>query len=311
MSARVPLSQIHHRPPEAGRLRFGIKTETRNGGQRPMAIDRWRATSPDKSQIEAIAELYGGEPKPWHEPMASPADQWTVTTEAQKIAVWLPPGALNITYESWTKGGCERRCDGQTCTVTRFGGKEQVPCLCATENGQATCKPHSRLSVMLPGIPFSGVWRLDTQSENFLHEAPGMIAMIDAMQTADRIIQVELSLTKRSTRRDGKTSHFIVPTIILGQSPQEILSGQAAIGAITAGSQPLALGSGWAEPDPEIHDPVWHETAVPNTRDDDDIVDAEVIEDDQVDGWDDRSEIPSDVRVKRNFGSGKKWVRAD
>jgi hypothetical protein len=304
---RTKLSDIDSRPPEAGRLRFGIKADTRNGKQRPMAIDRWRMTSPERAQIEAIAALYGGTPEPWNEPRATVQDQWQVTTDTNRLPVWMPPGSLNVSYEAWNAGGCERRCDGETCWLTTRTHREQVPCVCATEQGNPVCKPHSRLSVMIPEIPFSGVWRLDTGSENFLYEAPGVIRMIEQMQAADRIVKVELLLTKRTTRRGGQTSHFVVPQIVLGQSPEQILVGHAGIGQLAEGARPLALGSGFVEAEPQVMDPVWHGTDV----DDDEIIDAEVVEDAGPDGWDDRSEIPPDVRVVRNFGAGKRWVKAE
>jgi hypothetical protein len=304
---KIPLSQIENRPPEAGRIRLG---EKRNG--KMTRLDTWRFTSPERAQIEAVAEVYGGTVRQWNEPKANPPNQWDVVTDTDRLHVWLPPGSLTSSYEKWSQGGgCERRCDGENCTVYYKTGPERMPCVCATEEGDAQCKTTSRLSVMVPEIPFSGVYRLDTKSEYFHREAPGMIHMIEAMQAANRIVKVDLLITHRSRKTAQGTRHFPVPQIVLGQSPEQILVGHAGIGQLSEGARPLALGSGFVEAEPQVMDPVWHGTDVDDEVIDGEIVDAEVVEDTGPDGWDDRSEIPPDVRVVRNFGSGKKWLRAE
>ena len=309
--ARTRIADIETRPPEAGRIRFGHKVEgTNKAGKkytRPAALETWRLTSPERSQIEAVAKLYGGDVEAWNDPKASPQKQWQVTTTTDRIQVWLPPGALTLTYELWSGGGCERRCDGEWCMAQR----ERVPCLCAQEIDQdAACKPKCRLNVLLPGVPFSGVWRLETSSENFLHEAPGILGVIGELQSRDTLAKVELILSKRTHTylEDGKsmTDHFTVPQIVMSQTPEEIMGGLAAptAGALGAGGRPaLALDAGWTTPTPV--DEVWHQPV-----DDDEIVEGELIEEPALPGLEGWDIPPAGVAVTRNPDpDGPKWIR--
>lgn len=307
----VPLNQLVARPPEHGRIRFGVKA-----GRAMKAIETWRFTSPDEAAIRALAELYGGTAKKWSDPKASPPNQWEVVTDADTINVWLPPGAYNVSYELWGGGGVERRCDGATCL--RFG-REPVPCMCdGAPDGAVTCRPTSRVSVILPDIAFGGVWRLETKSWNFAHEAPGMIAAISEMQ-AQGLARVSLILSKRQQKVEGQTKKFIVPQFSLDATPTQMLNGAARVRAgLTAGAAPRELGAGPVAP----IDEVWHQPAgeIEDTTDyvdllqrsvdmlkadaDDDIEDAEVIEED---GWD---IPPPGVKVRRNPDkAGPRWIR--
>ena len=54
-------------------------------------------------------------------------------------------------------------------------------------------------------------------------------------------------------------------------------------------------------------------TVPPVTATDDDVIDAELVED-ELEGWDDPAEIPVEVKaagVVRNRRKGPKWVRKD
>lgn len=309
MGRRVPLSQIEHRPPEAGRLRFGIEvTGTSKAGKKytaPKAIDTWRFTSPNLAQVEAAASVYGGEVEPWNNPKATPAKQWQCISPSNSIDVWLPPDGLSINYELWTAKGCERRCDGETCVDNSMGQRQSVDCICAMEEGRAQCKAKSRLNVLLPGVPFSGVWRMETASENFAYEAPGMLAIVWERMERRQIVPVRLVLDSRTRKTiDGTgkpvTSHFVVPRVEIDITLFDLAHGPA----LGSGPAPLELGSG------EPADPVWHSSI------DDEIIDAEVIElrpeEPEPDGWD---IPPPDVRVKRNPRFGEpgqpKYVRKD
>lgn len=302
MVGRRPINDIESRPPEAGRLRFGITVEgiSKAGKKykRPEAVDYWIFTSPHRNQIEALAEIYGGQVTEWNEPKANPPKQWKLTTDTNTIGVWLPADSLNISYEMWAGNTCERRCDGIDCWVSDMAGRSKVSCVCAEEEGKAQCKAKSRLLVMLPGIPYAGMWRLDTSSEYFATEAPGMIAMVEQLQAQQAISKILLVLSGRQqvVNENGRkvTKQFVIPTIQLAESPQQIVDGLAQVGSRQAidGPKVLALDSGWTEP--VIHDEVWH---------DDSVVDAEIIEDErpvqirQTQGWD---IPPPGVRVRLN-----------
>ena len=309
MGRRVPLNQIEHRPPEAGRLRFGIEvTGTSKAGKKytaPKAIDTWRFTSPSREQVEAAASVYGGTVEEWNNPKATPSKQWQAISPSNSIDVWLPPDGLSINYELWTAKGCERRCDGVSCVDNSMGQRETVDCLCALEEGRPQCKAKSRLNVLLPGVPFSGVWRMETASENFAYEAPGMLAIVWDRMAHRQIVPVKLVLdtrTRKTIDGNGKpvTSHFVVPRVQIDITLFDLADGTLAL---DSGPQ-LALGVG------EPEDPVWHSSI------DDEVIDAEVVDirpsEPEPDGWD---IPPPDVRVTRNPRFGEpgqpKWIRKD
>lgn len=296
----IRLSEIRHRAPEQGRIRYGVKT-----GRAMKALEVWRFTSPDQDAIERLAEEYGGTVQPWNDPKASPQGQWEVITESNSIAVWLPEDAYDITYELWGGKGLDRRCDGEAC----FNGatRETVPCLCAATDKEL-CKPYSRVQLILPTVGFGGTWRLEAKGWNFAYEAPGMIAAISQLQ-AHGLKKVNLHLSKRQS--NGK--HYIVPQFSLSESPEQIMSGMATVGAIgspTRGRLELAASSEVVEAE-VVLDPEWQRPKVELVQDEPE--DAVVVEDEpEPEGWDDENPPPPHIRVRRNPDrSGPKWIRAD
>lgn len=236
----IPVTQLDARIPTAGRLRFGTKKRTAKGTEYPVAIPHWRLSSHDKEAIEQIATLYGGTPEAWTD--APTAGQWQVFTEASELSIMLPPDPLGGSpiYELWSGGGCQRRCDGITVTTLQATGPDTVdavesPCICSAR-GRLECKVTTRLSVLLPEIKFAGVWRLDSGSWNVAHEFPGMVAMIQQLQ-ARGIVRARLGLEHRKVVVAGKTKAFIIPTLRVAESPNAILEGAAAVGALASGSQ--------------------------------------------------------------------------
>lgn len=298
---RVPISDLVPRAPEQGRIRFGKKTPTKNGGSRPTALGTFRFTSPDRVAIEKLAAEYGGEAKPWEEPTAAVRGQWEVVTDAQSIAVWLPEDAYSVAYEMWSGGGCQRRCDGNEVRVP--DEREPIPCIC-NSTGRDVCKPKSRVQLILPIVGFGGTWRLETSSEYFMYEAPGMIQMLRMIYPEPGMSRMRLSLSQRTSRASGETKHFVVPQFSSDDTPDQMLQGLSQVRSISSPTHGmLELDAG------EALDPVWHQSIK-----DDEVIDAEVIEEpaaEEPDGWDDLNAArKAGVRVKRNPEPGPKWVRA-
>lgn len=288
----LKLKDLDTRPPEHGRIRYGVKTE-----RAMKALTTFRFTSHDLDAIEHLAGMYGGKPRPWHEPMASPSSQFEVITESDRVSVWLPPNAYEVQNELWTKGGCERRCDGEECTLA---SKAKVACICEAE-GKDLCRPYSRLNVVIPGVPFGGFWRLESKGMNFAFEAPGMIAAAQQMQETG-MTRVDLVLTKRQKVINGRTSKYVVPQFVFSATPQQMLEGAALVSrmqieAPRASALELTAAS----------EPVWQTVTA-----DDEIAEAEIVYDDDeptVDGW---GSPPGDVAVRRNPDpDGPKWIRAE
>ena len=207
---------LQQRAREVGRIRLGEQVETAKGGTRPARLETFRFTSPSEAAINAIADLYGGDPRPWGD------GQHEVITKAKEIEVAVPTGfdPVSQSYEMWSAGGCTRRCDGQTEYIS--GGA----CMCDAElleQGDASvCKPTLRVSLLLPDVPLVGVWRLETHGYYANTELPAMIAMLQAVP---RHVRGTLRLEKRSVKRDGKTRTFPVPVLDVHVSMAAIVDG--------------------------------------------------------------------------------------
>ena len=244
MRAIQPLADIENRAPEAGRIRLGIKS-----GRAMKSLDHFRFTSPFKDCIESLAAQYGGKVTPWSDPKASPSNQWEVLTEAKEIEVFLPPSPVSTWYELYSGSGLLRRCDGAVCqipTQTGPNGWEPVdsPCVCTAKNAME-CSPHTRLKVLLPNVPFRGIWRLETKGWNALKELPGMAELITQLNANGSMVRVALGIEKRSQMRPSGKRNFVTPTLTMLDSPNQILSGAAEVRGLTAPrpASPPSLGS--------------------------------------------------------------------
>lgn len=297
--AIVPTSQLQRRLPEAGRIRTGVKRKTRGGKEAPASIPEFRFTSHDRPALDQIAEMYGGEVAPWSDPKAA-AGQFEVITEAAEIRVVLPPDPLGGTpiYESWGGGGCERRCNGVDCTILQQGpdGLEptEVPCICDAR-GEMACKVITRLTVILPEVRFAGVWRLDTKSWNAAQELPGMVDMVQQIQSTGGLSYATLALKQRRSVAGGQTHHFAVPMLGIPNTIEQLAAGQGRLGSLPQGPSSGALeleagSSGGADAaaqgiesgesgTPSLPDP---DTSPGPLDVDEEIVDAEIVESPQV-----------------------------
>ena len=226
----VPIAQMAQRMPTQGRIRIGKKVQTRTGKMAPSKIDAFRFTSHDQVAIHEIAARYGGEPRPWAD--GPRTGEWEVETRATEIPIALPPDPLGGTpiYELWSGGGCTRRCDGEVATVpvqTRDGAEHQeVACLCAAA-GALTCKPKTRLSVILREIRFGGIWRLDSGGEIVAAEMPGMVAFIQEMQGRG-VTKGVLTLREMSS---GKNK-WMVPALGVTENVEELIAGASRMGSL-------------------------------------------------------------------------------
>lgn len=272
----TPLSQIDRHVPEAGRIRMGHKTTGRNGKPSMEALQHFRFTSPDRTLLEQLAAIYGGEVKPWHDDKASPKDQFQLYSNSERVNVLLIPDSLSMWYELWTGGGCKRRCDGVTCTVpekTSDYDYELVeqPCLCAAE-GKLSCKRATRIQFVLPEISFAGAWRLESKGQYASEELPGMVALIEAVTVQGRMVQAVLSIDRREKMTEVGKRNFVVPKLSILNTPLELASGSStlAIGGTAVQPPTMQLGSGHAPP-------------APSPSPDDEITDAEVLTDEQLD----------------------------
>jgi hypothetical protein len=287
---------MQRRIPEAGRIRFGVKT-----AKAMKAIDTFRFTSHDREALIQIADLYGGDVVPWSDPKAAPG-QFELISRASEIRIVLPPDPMGGTpiYEAWGGGGCDRRCDGLTCTRLIPGpdGPEpvDVDCLCDAE-GKMACDPRTRLSVILAGVRFGGTWRLETKSWNAAQELPGMVDLIKSLQDKG-LTRGVLALKQRRSVVAGQTHQFIVPVLGVEDSIEEITAGVAQVGSLPApAARELGVGAPSAPAEVAAAPPQQHvaEAPEPSARVaslDDQVIDAELVEDDPPD-------LPDDPMTER------------
>ena len=145
----MPISPIvlQRRHSELGRIRLGEKGAK---GQ-PVKLTTFRFTSPSAALIAAVADLYGGEARPWDN---GGKEEHEVITDATSVPVIVVKGGLSQWLETWSGGGCVHRCDGQVNVLTDRPcdldeivqiGRDRV-------NPHAVAKPTTRLSVMLRDV---------------------------------------------------------------------------------------------------------------------------------------------------------------
>ncbi|MFF9271096.1 recombination directionality factor [Streptomyces rochei] len=217
------LRNIQARAAEHGRLRTGYTQ-----GNRPMRSSTWVITSHSEEHVATAAKLWGGEPEQWS-PLNSTISQWRVITKASSIEALITPGdPLNQYNEMWSKGGCQRRCDGETELLSR------QPCLCARQFGDdwhlqpkgRVCSTTSRLNVMLPDLSGMGMWRAETHSFYAAQEWGGMVDMVLAGTDGRGFVPVTLRIEPRQRVADGQTKKFPVVVVELrGVTPRQALAG--------------------------------------------------------------------------------------
>jgi len=238
----MPIVTLQRRNTEVGRIRLGQKLKTKNGKEYPSSLETLRFTSPRKDRIEQIAELYGGEVRPW-QPLRGNA-QWEVVTDTDSVPVMVPPQdpAESQWLEMWSAGGCQRRCDGVTETISGD------PCLCDPDPQERDCKMHTRVSVMLKDVKGIGVWLVNTGSFYAATELPGVA---EFLVKAQGIIPGRLILSQRTVTRGGTTKRFVVPVLDIDEfTPAEILSGRAPqiaaqrLAAAVEGRSQVAIAAG-------------------------------------------------------------------
>ncbi len=265
----TPIEGFTRRLPQAGRIRLGKQVRNAKGKMRPAKIDTFRFTSPISELLDPLAEIYGGQVKPWNEPKSG--DRFELISKSRAIRVVLPPEPYSEWYEQWTGDkGLTHRCDGQWCDKL-IGGPDgaepmRIPCECA-ERGALACTYNLRLSLLLPEVDTMGVWRLDTKSRHARSEIPGLIEIVQMAQGRG-LYKAELRLEERTA--PGR--RFNVPVLDLRHSVESLIAGDARLGQLSAttASPPAApaLTVGSAE----------GEASAVSPSTDQDIVEAEVLD---------------------------------
>lgn len=233
MGSRIRTAQKQAR--ELGRLRTGYSVPNQDPNKRPRPVKSktWVLSSHSEHYVTAAAEAWGGKVERW-QPQGNGAPQFRVITEAEQLDAILPPGdPLSQANEMWNKGGCVRRCDGETEQISRH------PCLCLAEHGpewhllrqdlrtkDKVCAATSRLNVILPDMPDVGVWRVETHSWYAANELAGTVDMVLSGTGGKGLVPVTLRIEPRTRVAGGQTKHFPVVVVeIRGVTTRQALTG--------------------------------------------------------------------------------------
>lgn len=313
------LIQVEPRLAEIGRIRLGSEKLPNRPGQ---PLDNFRITveSKEKDFLEMAASLYalnpGGEPNPvlpwWPGGKPQNADPenppyWQLYTTAPKLQIAIPPirSTYSSCYELWKGGYCIRRCDGVNATwyqplLENVKGKQQKvykkmagKCQCDLEDEHPdpanTCKPTARLNILLVGLPASGVFRLETHSKTFMHEAPAMVSLAEAVFAhTGAPVRADLYIVARKMRNLAFGERNIkIPIVRIHEAlTMEVLNAAARPPELTSGRPNLQIvGPRHTEEDsetPPTAEPPPMDEPPPPPDANLDISDAEYREE----GWD-------------------------
>ena len=220
-----PIIELQRRMVEAGRIRAGEKGPK---GE-PRKLANWRLTSKDEVRLKAAAKLWGGEVRPWE----GHDGEFELYTETSSLPIMLLPGTSPTTwYELWSKGGCQRRCDGVHELIS------DGMCLCGEER---ECKPYTRLSVMLPDLPGIGSWLLTSTGWNAAAELAGTADLLQRASAQGVLVPARLRLQQETQVKAGQTRRYVKPVIDIDVSVRELLEAQGGLPS----PSPAALPSGY------------------------------------------------------------------
>lgn len=245
MGSRIRTLQMQAR--ELGRLRSGTFDQSKKQMKRS---EFWIVTSLSDATCEAAAALWGGTVEKWTPQSGTP--QFRVITTASVVDAILPPGdPLSQAYEMWNRGGCARRCDGFTETLT------DSPCICRNEYGpdfhavaprDTTCKMTTRLNVILPQMPDIGVFRVESHSYYAAVEIAATVGMLRSAAGPDALVPISVRIEPRKRVSGGKTKQFPVVAVELrGATAGQVLEAAGELKALAAASGLRAIEA--ARPD--------------------------------------------------------------
>ncbi len=231
----MPILDLQMRMRQLGEIRLGHVVPTSNGKTRPAKLDKFRFTSPSREILTSIADLYGGEVKPWTPANGGPSE-FEVYSQANRLPVLIPPrDAVSQWYELYAGSKCQRRCDG----VTEH--KSDRPCICDPEDRD--CKITTRVNVMLRDVPALGQWLLITKG---YHAAVTLPPAAELLAQAGGYVAGWLGVEEKTAIVKDKLARFMVPTLDVEITPAALMAGEVTGGQPEVAKSPerAAIGAG-------------------------------------------------------------------
>ena len=208
----MPMLDIQRRHAEVFRLRLGEKG--RNGAPQKLT-DAIRVTSHSRAVVDAFVAVYGGETKPWD-------GQWEAKLPTTELPIMVLPGqSISQWWEQYRGSVCERRCDGETETLSGN------PCVCplditARMADKNACRPMTRVNVLCPDVDVVGAGSLVTHGMVAAETLPQAVAVAEAALSRGLMVPGVLRIVEHKGKR-----HYIVPQIeIVGVSLAALTTGE-------------------------------------------------------------------------------------
>lgn len=234
----MPIIDLQRRMRQLGEIRIGhVVAGTSKAGKaytRPSKLNHFRFTSPSREILASVAELYGGEVKPWTPANGGPSE-FEVYSTVNRLPVLIPPrDAVSQWYELYAGSKCQRRCDG----VTEH--KRDRPCLCDPDERE--CKITTRVNVMLRDVPALGQWLLVTKGYYAATELP---PAAELLAQAGGYVAGWLGMEEKLVQRDEGPARFMVPTLDVEITPAALMAGQmTGAQAVASGPERVAITGG-------------------------------------------------------------------
>ncbi|MGW6481271.1 recombination directionality factor [Streptomyces sp. NPDC055059] len=240
----MPILDLQMRMRQLGEIRIGHVVSgvsaKGNAYTRPAKLDKFRFTSPSREILASVAELYGGEVKPWTPANGGPSE-FEVYSTVNRLPVLIPPrDAVSQWYELYAGSQCKRRCDGVT------EQKSDRPCMCNPD--ERDCAITTRVNVMLRDVPALGQWLLVSKG---YHAAVTLPPAAELLAQAGGYVAGWLGMEEKTAIVKDKPARFKVPTLDVEVTPAALMAGDLGGGkaAVAKGPERVAITAAPAGPD--------------------------------------------------------------
>ncbi|MFJ9037416.1 hypothetical protein ACIRF8_12615 [Streptomyces sp. NPDC102406] len=234
----MPILDLQMRMRQLGEIRIGHVvagvSAKGNAYTRPAKLDKFRFTSPSREILTSVAELYGGEVKPWTPANGGPSE-FEVYSTANRLPVLIPPrDAVSQWYELYAGSRCQRRCDGVT------EQKSDRPCMCDPDDRE--CAMTTRVNVMLRDVPALGQWLLVSKG---YHAAVTLPPAAELLAQAGGYVAGWLGMEEKTAIVKDKPARFKVPTLDVEITPAALMEGKiTGAPAVAKGPERVAIAGG-------------------------------------------------------------------